>query len=260
MECALIGSTVSHYRITKLLGRGGMGEVYRADDEKLGRSVALKFLSEQATSREARVRFLREARAAASLQHLNICTVHEVGEHEGSSFIVMALVDGQELRSHIAVGPLSIQQSVDLAIQVAEGLEFAPSQQIVHRDIKPANIMIDDTGRATIMDFGLAKLIDATAVTHSGATMGTPWYMAPEQVRGSDVEAPANVGVVDDLGLELFDRNLAAHFAVVGPPDLALAAATEEALEFVLTVSRSLHYVPVPASQLGSSISGRHRA
>ena len=172
----MIGQTVSHYRIVEKLGQGGMGVVYRAEDLKLKRSVALKFLTGELASREARARFLREAQAAASLDHPHICTVHEIGEHEDNAFMVMALVEGGDLRGRIESGPLPMTEALDLAIEVAEGLELAHSRGIVHRDIKLANIMIGKDGGARIMDFGLAKLVDATAMTRSATDwLSTLW-------------------------------------------------------------------------------------
>jgi serine/threonine protein kinase len=155
----MIGRTISHYKILEKLGEGGMGVVYRAEDTKLERTVALKFLATHLLNdEEAKERFLREAKAAAALHHPNICPVHEIDEADGKTFISMAFIEGESLEDRISAGPLAIRDVLDIGRQVAEGLEAAHEKGVVHRDIKPANIMVDAKGRATIMDFGLARL------------------------------------------------------------------------------------------------------
>ena len=147
------------YKIDKVVGKGGMGIVYKAEDTKLKRNVALKFLPpELMRDDEAKERFVLEAQAAAALSHPNICTIHEIDEEEGKSFIAMEFIEGQSLRENIKRGPLGINEALDMAIQVAEGLNEAHKKKIIHRDIKSANIMVTDTGQAKIMDFGLAKI------------------------------------------------------------------------------------------------------
>jgi len=182
------------YRILGVLGQGGMGIVYQAEDTKLKRTVALKFLpAELSRYPEAKERFIREAQAAAVLDHPNICTVHEAEEAEGVTYIAMAYVEGQSLREKIAKKPMDIDQAVDIALQAAEGLEAAHRRGIVHRDIKSANIMVREDGRAQIMDFGLAKVAGESVLTRDAKTMGTVAYMSPEQARGEETDQRTDI-------------------------------------------------------------------
>jgi tetratricopeptide (TPR) repeat protein/TolB-like protein/predicted Ser/Thr protein kinase len=187
----MIGQSVSHYRILEKIGAGGMGVVYKAQDLKLDRSVALKFLPGHMTQDlAARSRFVQEAKGASALQHNNICTVHDIDETaDGKMFIVMDCYDGESLKDLIARGPMEVELVVDIAHQVAQGLQKAHEKGIVHRDIKPGNIIITRDGVAKVVDFGLAKLTDQSRVTQTGSVVGTPLYMSPEQVRGEKVDS-----------------------------------------------------------------------
>ena len=173
----MIGQTISHYKILEKLGEGGMGVVYKAEDTKLKRTVALKFLPPQSSaSEDDKARFIQEAQAASALNHPNVCTIHDIQEHDGQMFIVMEFVDGQTLRQKR--GTISFKQAVDIGIQLADGLAAAHEKGIVHRDIKPENIMIRKDGIAQIMDFGLAKLRgNVSRLTKEGSTVGTAGYM-----------------------------------------------------------------------------------
>jgi serine/threonine protein kinase/Tfp pilus assembly protein PilF len=186
----MIGKTISHYRIIEELGRGGMGVVYKAEDTKLQRTVALKFLPPEMTrDPEVKARFIHEAQAASALEHNNICNIHEIDEtDDGQLFIVMACYEGQTLKQKIEQGPLKIKDALELSIQIAQGLIKAHEQNIIHRDIKPANILITKDGVAKILDFGLAKLSGKTKVTVERTTLGTVAYMSPEQTRGEEVD------------------------------------------------------------------------
>ncbi len=200
----MIGQTISHYRIIEELGGGGMGVVYRAEDTRLGRSVALKFLPpELSRDPEARERFKLEARAASALDHANICVIHDIDETpDGQLFIAMAWYEGGTLKERLADGPLDIGEAVDIARQVAAGLERAHESGIVHRDIKPANLMITRHGEVRILDFGIAKLAGEVGLTRTGSTLGTLSYMAPEQVEGKDIGPAADLW---SLGVVLYE-------------------------------------------------------
>jgi tetratricopeptide (TPR) repeat protein/predicted Ser/Thr protein kinase len=188
------GTEVAQYRITEKLGAGGMGEVYLADDTRLNRKVALKFLLPQYTSdEEIKARFIREAQAAASLSHPAIITVHEVSEFEGRPFMAMEYVEGKSLREVIDEKPASFMTILDLAMQIGEGLGRAHEADIIHRDIKPQNILIGPDGRPKITDFGLAKVKDSPELTRAGTTFGTIAYMSPEQARGLEVDRRADI-------------------------------------------------------------------
>ena len=185
----MINQTISHYTITDKLGEGGMGVVYKARDTKLERDVALKFLPQHLTSSEEdRQRFIREAKAAAALNHPNICTIHSVEEYNGKQFISMEHIDGQTLQNKLDTHSLTLKTAVEYAVQIADALAKAHGRGIVHRDIKPSNIMIDEDGRIKVMDFGLARMKGTEGLTQAGTTVGTLRYMSPEQVRGEAVD------------------------------------------------------------------------
>ena len=200
----MIGKTISHYRILEKQGEGGMGVVYKAEDTRLKRTVALKFLPPDLTrDTEAKERFIREAQTASALEHSNICTIYEINETEdGQLFICMAYCDGEELKKKIERGPLKIDETIDIAIQVTEGLREAHDKGIIHRDIKSGNIMVTTKGQAKIMDFGLAKLAGRTTLTKTGSTMGTIAYMSPEQARGEKLDQRTDVW---SLGVVLYE-------------------------------------------------------
>ncbi|MBI3005079.1 MAG: serine/threonine protein kinase, partial [Ignavibacteriales bacterium] len=171
-----------------------MGVVYKARDEKLNRDVALKFLPSYMSSDSTEWdRFLHEARAAATLNHPNIATVHEIDEHDGRLFLAMELIEGGTLRGLLGKEPLSIEKALDIGIQVSEGLSAAHEKRIIHRDIKPENIMVAAKGHAKIMDFGLARIAGATKLTKAGSTLGTIGYMSPEQIRGEEVDRRSDI-------------------------------------------------------------------
>lgn len=204
----MIGETISHYRVLSRLGAGGMGVVYEAEDTRLGRKVAIKFLPDEANANaEAVQRFLREARVVSSLNHPHICTLYDIGEHQGQQFMVMELLDGQSLKDRVAKGAMPLEEVLELGAQMADALDAAHAQGVVHRDIKPANLFLTRRGTLKVLDFGVAKLsktvrgqdhLDSTIgatdqLTTMGTTIGTVSYMSPEQARGQEIDARSDV-------------------------------------------------------------------
>ena len=190
----MVGSTIAHYRIVERLGEGGMSVVYKAEDTRLKRHVALKFLRPfEAAEETGRVRFLNEAKAAAALSHPNVCTVYDVHEHEGTAFIAMAYLKGESLDRKLARGPLTASEALDTAEQIACGLQNAHANGVVHRDVKPSNVIVTTDGRATLVDFGLALLSNQSRITLPGSTLGTTAYMSPEQAMGEEIDRRADI-------------------------------------------------------------------
>ena len=205
----MIGETIGHYRIVAELGRGGMGVVYKAEDTKLRRTVALKFLSPHLLADpQQKARFIHEAQAAAVLDHPNISTIHEVHEADGQTFIVMAFIEGEDVQTKIGSGPMSIDEALDIAVQVAKGLTKAHGEGIVHRDIKPGNVIITREGQAKVVDFGLAKLATQTQLTKSGMMVGTVRYMSPEQAMGGKVDHRTDIWSLGVMLYEMLSGNL----------------------------------------------------
>src|SRR5581483_8560941 len=233
----LSGTILSRYELLEALGAGGMGVVYKAKDTRLHRMVALKFLTEAHTREpEALKRFEREARAASALNHPNICTVYDVGEHDNRPFLVLELLEGETLQARIRRGPLTIDEVVDFGIQLCDSLDSAHQKGIIHRDIKPANIFLTARGHAKILDFGIAKLHwspDALTVTNSGLILGTAAYMSPEQARGEEL----------DSRTDLFSLGAVLYEMAVGRPSFSGNTVP-------MVFDALLHHAPAPVSDL----------
>ncbi len=251
----MIGETIGHYKISEKLGAGGMGVIYKAEDTRLKRTVALKFLpSDLVLDAEAKERLIHEAKAASSIDHPNICTVYDIDETpDGRLFIAMAYYDGESLRVRIAKRKLPVEQATDIALQVAQGLAKAHEKGIVHRDIKPANIMITGDGVVKIVDFGLAKLSSATKLTKTGSTLGTVAYMAPEQLQGSNVDARADIFSIGVMLYEMLtgktpfrgDHEAALMYSILNEePEPLQVHLPDASSELIHVVSRALEKDP----------------
>jgi tetratricopeptide (TPR) repeat protein/predicted Ser/Thr protein kinase len=243
----MTGVVIQHYRLGDPLGSGGMGTVYRAEDLRLGRPVAIKLLHPTTASEELRARLVREARAASSLRSSGIASIYDIGEHEGAPFIVMEFVDGETLAARLARGPLPAADAVDVAMQVADALDEAHRRGVVHRDVKSANVMLDDRGRVKVLDFGLAKFLEAepeggetiarSLQTVAGSILGTFAYMAPEQALGRAADARADLF---SLGVVLYEM-LTGRLPFDGPSSAAILDAT-------------LHQAPLPPTRLAPGL------
>ena len=248
----LIGQTLSHYRIVEKLGGGGMGVVYKAEDTRLRRPVALKFVSEELSrDREALSRFAREAQTASALNHTNICTIHDIGEQDGRSFIVMEYLEGTTLKDRLAAGSMSLHTALDVGIRIADALDAAHTAGIVHRDIKPANVFIGSRDHVKVLDFGLAKMrvpathqpdVTTIAGTRQGVVMGTVAYMAPEQAGGETVDHRADIWSFGVVLYEMFTGTRpvpGVRVRVEGTPEL------ERIISKCLDPDRELRYQQV---------------
>ena len=258
----MIGKTVSHYKILKKLGEGGMGVVYKAEDTKLKRTVALKFLPLELTRDPgAKQRFIQEAQAASALQHNNVATIHEINETkpapgepgDGQMFICMDCYEGEILKDKIQKGPLKIEEAIEITIQIAEGLKKAHKKDIVHRDIKPANIFITEDGVVKILDFGLAKLAGPAQLTKTGTTLGTVSYMSPEQAKGEKVDHRSDIWSLGVVLYEMVTGQLpfkgeyeqAVVYSILNEePELVMAVRTGVPRELEWIVNRALAKSP----------------
>jgi eukaryotic-like serine/threonine-protein kinase len=267
------GQTVGRYQVQAKLGAGGMGVVYRAVDPSLDRAVALKFLSPGlAADPKARARFIREARAASALDHPNIGTVFEIGEHGKLMFIAMALYSGESLKERMTRGPLPVAEVERIAAALTDALRAAHAAGIVHRDLKPGNVMLTSDGQIKLLDFGLAKLVSAgeaaDALTHEGALVGTPAYMAPEQLRGEEIDGRADLFA---LGVVIYELLAAKHpFLPGAAPVVAARILGEEAERLPAAVPAHLRSTveglmrkdraqrPENASAVGALLASRH--